>query len=201
MTLPEPKPLVIVILAAAGAIGGILTTCAASFPHVTFDQFDIAWGGLHGGGIGLAVGVTMTMARRLWVQAIVGPILGLMARITAARFYAMDIHGEPMNAVASRIEWLSGIAGGAWMVLWMVLASHLLFRTGGRKGFWTWSLTAFLIGGAIARGVVPRLASMEWVVRSKGLWLGAGFGLVMFVAAILVRALDRKYSRDDSLSV
>jgi hypothetical protein len=100
----------------------------------------------------------------------------------------MDIHGEPVSATASKSEWFSGVVGGAWVVLWLVLAHHVFVRTRS----WPLALPIFLALGALSRSVLPRLASMEFVFRLKGVWSGAGFALAMFLGMALVLYIDKR---------
>ncbi len=181
------------LLAAAGALGGVLDAGAA---QVLLDKYSVSlWAACAwvGGGIGLGIGITLALAFRRWVFALPAPILGV-AGYVAAVVLAANLDGDSVPTLPQFLKdpLATRLAAVATPVL---VAAHLWYarstwlRASFRRATGFYAVLGALSGSVLWAGV-PRF-SWANVLRAElwvGLVCGAIYGLVQFGA---VRLLDR----------
>ncbi|MCI0585347.1 MAG: hypothetical protein L0323_00740 [Planctomycetes bacterium] len=186
------------LLAAAGALGGVLDAGAA---QVLLDKYSVSlWAACAwvGGGIGLGIGITLALAFRRWVFALPAPILGA-AGYVAAVVLASTLDGDTVptfqqflkDPLATR---LAAVATPVLVVAHLWYARSTWLRASLRRGTVFYAVLGAISGSVLWAGV-PRF-SWANALRAEiyvGLLCGAIYGLVQFGA---VRLLERMTARE-----
>ncbi len=181
------------LLAAAGALGGVLDAGAA---QVLLDKYSVSlWAACAwvGGGIGLGIGITLALAFRRWVFALPAPILGV-AGYVAAVVLASTLDGDSVPTLQQFLKdplatRLAAVATPVLVIAHLWYARSTWLRASLRRGTVFYAVLGALSGSVLWAGV-PRF-SWANVLRGEiwvGLLCGAIYGLVQFGA---VRLLDR----------
>jgi hypothetical protein len=185
------------LLAAAGAIGGVLDAGTA---QVLLDKYSASlWAACAwvGGGIGLGIGITLALAFRRWVFALPAPILGA-AGYAAAVVLASNLEGDTVPTLQQFLKdplamRLAAVAAPVLVAAHLWYARSTRLRASLRRGTGFFAVLGALSGSVLWAGV-PRYA---WgnVFRTEiwvGLLCGAIYGLVQFGA---VRLLGQFHQR------
>lgn len=201
---PEPKPVAIFFLTLAGAAGGAAQYFLFEGGGALWLLFDAAIGG----GVGLAIGTSIAVSRKSWIQMAIAPVFGFIGALVGLAVFESLTGGLDLDLLV-RTQFDRGVLFGSPMAFALVSA-HALFLK------WKWSAApCYLIFGAACVWFYSLRAGTEIVLLYRStsgtsfslrehegllaaaIFAGAAFGLLQLLGLLAAQAVERKTSRAD----
>ena len=187
---PEPKPLFIVFLAAAGAIG----SCADALFFPVLWSYQLP----HGASVGLAAAFSVAVVPWSWARLVVAPLAGLASFLALGAILTHLREPELYRMETSWFQVVAGLSLGAMPGLLFALAHDLFLRS-------LKFLPVYLLAGALCGSVqlnwqwqldIDLFPVGGWRIDFDplGLSTGATFGLAQLAGMAVALALDRRMS-------
>lgn len=180
-----------VVFAAAGALGG---GSDAVLSQALIGRYgDEVWiCSFIGGGIGLGIGAALSISKRVWVNVVAAPFLGVAGYMSAMSLYALISHSK-LPALKHLLEdgfalYLAAIAAPVLVVA----HGRYLALPPGKAASWA-APALYLVFGALSGSVFwwkmedPFVHVGPFLV---GLLDGALYGLVQHAGMIVIRRLE-----------